>query len=101
MDTSLAKQFDRLPPNDADAEKCLLASLMLAESEAVFEETRAGVTSESFFSADNGIIFNALSDMFDRRQPVDAILLANELTSRGLFEGIGGNAYLGHILDTV
>jgi replicative DNA helicase len=39
--------------------------------------------------------------MYEQNRPIDAVLLREELAKRQLLEEVGGNAYLGAILNTV
>jgi replicative DNA helicase len=79
----ISKQFDRLPPHSLDAEKCLLASMML-EKEIIGLAVQI-TDREAFFQADHQIIYDVLV----------------KLGKRQLLEEIGGSAYLGEILNTV
>lgn len=99
VDPYLARQFDRLPPHSYEAEMCLLASMMLDKDVA----TRAMqvVDRDDFFQADHQLIFDVLARRYRAGQPVDALLLREELVRRQLLEEVGGNAYLGQILDSV
>jgi replicative DNA helicase len=94
-----AGQFDRLPPHSLDAERCLLASMML-EKEIIGQAVQI-VTGESFFQADHQIIFDVLLKLYEQNRPIDAVILRDELGKRQLLEEIGGVAYLGQILNTV
>ncbi len=92
-------QFDRLPPHSLDAERCLLASMML-EKEIIGQAVQI-VTAESFFQADHQIIYEVLVKLYEQNRPIDAVILRDELGKRQLLEEIGGVAYLGQILNTV
>jgi replicative DNA helicase len=99
LDSAAARQFERLPPHAIEAEMCLLASMML-DKEMIGEVVQR-VDRDSFFQADHQIIYDVLLKMYEQNRPVDAILLREELGKRQLLEEVGGNAYLGAILNTV
>src|SRR5688500_2225263 len=99
VDTEIARQFERLPPHSIESEMCLLASMML-DKEMVGEIVTV-VDRDAFFQADHQVIFDVLLKMYEQNRPVDAILLREELAKRQLLEEVGGNAYLGQILNTV
>ena len=99
IDSSIASQFDRLPPHSAEAEMCVLASMML-DKELIGQVVQL-IRGEDFFQADHQIIFDVLLKMYEQNRPIDAILLREELGKRQLLEEVGGNAYLGTILNTV
>lgn len=93
---------ERLPPQDLEAEKCVLASLMIAsEPEDVDQIIEVLPKYESFYSADNQIIYSILLEMRRNKKPCDAVLLRAELEKRGLLEEVGGTAYIAQILGTV
>lgn len=99
IDHSLAREFDRLPPHSIDAEKCLLSSMMLDKD--VIGEVGQIIDRDAFFQADHQVIFDVLLKMHRANRPVDAILLREELGKRQLLEEVGGNEYLGEILNTM
>src|SRR3954471_6365308 len=96
---SLAGQFDRLPPSSIEAEKCLIASMML-DKEMIGNVVQI-VDREAFYQADHQILFDILVKLYEQNRPVDAVILKDELAKRGLLEEIGGAAYLGQLLNTV
>ena len=56
---------------------------------------------ESFYRQDHRLVYEALVSLYDRNQPVDLILLRDELKRRGQFEQIGGVDYLTSLADSV
>jgi len=98
-DTSIIRQFDRLPPHSIEAEMCLLASMML-------DKEMCGVAGqlvdrESFYQADHQIIFDVLVKLYEQNRPIDAVIVREELAKRQLLEEVGGVPYLATILNTV
>src|SRR3954468_9802066 len=98
-ESTIAGQFDRLPPHSVEAEMCLLASMML-DKEVVGEVVQI-VTGESFYQADHQIIFDVITGLYEQNRPVDAVILREELGKRQVLDEIGGTAYLGQILSAV
>ncbi len=99
MDSSVARQFERLPPHAIEAEMCLLASMML-EKDIIGQAVQI-IDRESFFQADHQIIYDVLVKLYEQNRPIDAVILRDELGKRQLLEEVGGQAYLGQILNTV
>ena len=93
--------FDRLPPHSIDAEKCLIASLMLCDSPVVFATVKSLVKGGDFFQADHQIIFDELMRMQSAGVAIDAVTLVNALDARKLLDEIGGRAYVGEILQSI
>jgi replicative DNA helicase len=96
---SLAGQFDRLPPSSIEAEKCLLASLMLDRD--MVGQVVSLIDRDSFYQADHQIIFDVIIKLYEQNRPIDTVILYEELAKRQLLDEIGGSGYLGEILGTV
>jgi replicative DNA helicase len=99
MDSSIARQFERLPPHSIEAEMCLLASMML-DKEMIGQVVQI-VDREGFYQADHQILFDILVKLYEQNRPVDTIILRDELMKRQLLDEIGGTAYLAQLLSTV
>jgi replicative DNA helicase len=99
VDSSLASQFDRLPPSSIEGEMCLLASMMLDKE--MIGNVVGLVDREAFYQADHQIIFDVLLKLYEQNKPIDAIILRDELNKRQLLDEVGGAAYLGQILNQV
>jgi replicative DNA helicase len=99
IDSSVTKQFDKLPPHAIDAEMCLLASMML-DKEMIGQVVQI-VDRESFFQADHQIIYDVLVKLYEQNRSIDAVILREELIKRQLLEEVGGIQYLAEILNRV
>lgn len=98
---ALAGQFDRLPPHSVEAEMCLLAAMLLDTTKEMVGQIAQLVDRESFFQADHQIIFDVIVKLYEQNKPIDALILREELSKRGLLEEIGGIAYLAQIVSSV
>src|SRR2546423_5914090 len=96
---SLTSQFDRLPPSSIEAERCLIASMML-DKEMIGNVVQI-IDREAFYQADHQILWDILVKLYEQNRPVDAVILRDELMKRQLLEEVGGTAYLGQILSAV
>ncbi|MGF1633300.1 MAG: replicative DNA helicase [Phycisphaerae bacterium] len=94
-----ALPFDRLPPHSIDAEKCLLASMML-DRECIGEVVQQ-VSRDAFYLADHQIIFDILLKLYEKNDPVDAVILRDELRKRQQLDEVGGTGYIAEILGTI
>jgi replicative DNA helicase len=93
------QQFTRLPPHSLEAEMCLLASMML-DKDIVGQAVQI-IDRDSFFQADHQVVYDVLVKLYEQNRPIDAVILCEELNKRQLLEEIGGQAYIGQILNTV
>ncbi len=94
-DRIAARSADRLPPQSLEAEMSLLGSLML-NREAVGDVIHIVHKTDAhwFYRPDHRLIFETLVDLYDQNQPIDLVILRNELQRRGLLEQVGGAEYL-------
>src|SRR5262249_2821999 len=86
--------LDRLP-QALEAERAVLGS-MLRDNEVIGDLVQI-VRAESFYLDAHQRIFQAIISLYDPGQPVDTVVLAEELIRRGDVENIGGPAYLGEL----
>src|SRR6516225_2936454 len=88
---------ERLPPQSRQAEQCVLGS-MLREN-GVIGDVLQSIRVDDLYADAHQKIFKAIISLYDRGQPVDLVLLAEELKNQNQIEDIGGYAYLGEIWD--
>jgi replicative DNA helicase len=99
IDSETARQFDRLPPSAIEAERSMLASMMLDKE--LIGQVAGLVDREALYQADHQIIFDVLLRLYEQNRPVDALIVREELSKRQLLDEVGGTAYLGAILSSV
>ncbi len=93
------KTGTRIPPHNIDSEKALLGSMML-RPEAI-EEIMDIITPESFYSEKHRIIFEAMTELFQKHEPIDLLTLTSRLSEKNQLEQIGGNSYLTELVNLV
>jgi replicative DNA helicase len=82
----------RLPPQNVDAEKALLGSILL-KANAMYDIADS-VTPEHFYAAKHGMIFGAMMGLFEKGEPIDIVTLSSKLKEIKKLETVGGTAYL-------
>src|SRR5262245_269671 len=93
---------DRLPPNSTEAEQGVLGCILLSPNECMGEcLTKLKNGSEVFYDLRHQTIFDAMAEMFDKREAIDIITLQQRLKDRQLLEQVGGIAYLSGLSDVV
>ncbi|HKI16742.1 MAG TPA: DnaB-like helicase N-terminal domain-containing protein, partial [Isosphaeraceae bacterium] len=90
---------DRLPPQNLEAEKSLLGSILWDNE--ILHDVVAIIKAEDFYRDTHQVIFAAIRDMYEGRRGIDAVTLAEELEKRGQFEQVGGNEMLAEITGSV
>ncbi len=84
-------------PHNLEAEQALLGGLLLDPEQFDFIEGK--VTEEDFFAPTHGMIFAAMQSLRKRRQPIDPVLLRNELKAVGRLDAVGGVTGLAALTD--
>ncbi len=94
----VALPHGRVPPHNLDAEKSLLGGVLL-DSQA-FAEVVEIVRAEEFYRDAHRKVFEAMSALFARSQPIDRITVKDELTAMGAFQAVGGDEFI-DLLDKI
>ncbi len=91
--------LDRLPPQNLEAERAVLGSILL--DSRTFDDVAAIVGLDDFYAEANAELFRTLAAMIDDRIPVDAMTLLDRLESAGRLESVGGASYLAEVAQSV
>ncbi|MDB5069573.1 MAG: replicative helicase [Candidatus Eremiobacteraeota bacterium] len=94
-----ASTVDRIPPSNLEAEMALLGAILV--DRGLFESVTAIVQPSHFYASLHESIYLALYALYEQREPLDKVALAEELRNRGMLDKIGGMAYLNSLMDTV
>ncbi|MEI6532201.1 MAG: replicative DNA helicase [Candidatus Roizmanbacteria bacterium] len=89
----------KLPPQDLDAERSVLGSILLDSSaiHLVSEFLRP----EFFYTLQHQYIYESMLRLFEAQQPIDVVTLKNQLQKDGQVKDMGGLAYLSEIINSV
>lgn len=89
---------ERIPPQNLEAEKNVLGSLML-DAQA-FDVIQSIVRADDFYKTAHRIIFEIIVELNAKSEAVDLLTVTHTLQSRQLLEQIGGAQYLAEILES-
>ncbi|MGI6176845.1 MAG: replicative DNA helicase [Eubacterium sp.] len=89
----------RIPPHDSEAEKSLLACIMLNSN--AFGDVAGIVKASDFYDKAHQEIFEAMAKLDLEGQTIDAVTVANELKKRGSLKIAGGTPYLADLMTAV
>jgi replicative DNA helicase len=97
MPTAIAS--DRTVPQNLEAERALLGSILLDPSalNAVLEV----LGKDDFYSEAHRIAFEKMVEISEKSRTIDLVTLSEELSREGLLEKAGGAAYLAALTDGV
>lgn len=82
----------RVPPHNLDAEASVLGSVLL-DSE-VLDRLEGLIAADAFYKESHRKIWEAMTLLRSRRDPVDLVTLSEQLRMAGELENIGGLSYL-------
>jgi replicative DNA helicase len=89
----------KLPPQDLEAEKSILGSLMI-DNYAITKVADV-LAPADFYSSTNKKIYQITLDLFQKSQPIDIVSVTNILESRKQLSDVGGSSYLTDLINTV
>lgn len=92
-------QFDNLPPQNLDAEKSVLGSILL-DKEALIKIADL-LQPDDFYNDKHALIYSSILELFRRHEPIDVLTISNLLTSSGKLDEIGGSSYLSELVEAV
>ncbi|HVX30949.1 MAG TPA: replicative DNA helicase [Nitrolancea sp.] len=95
----MVETLEKLPPSNLEAEQSVLGSLLI-DRDAVIR-IASFLKPSDFYSSGNGIIYEAILDLYNRRVPPDFVTVVDELTRRERLQEVGGVAYLTELINTV
>jgi replicative DNA helicase len=98
-DFSTQKKGIRVPPQDIEAEKSLLGSLMI-DKDAIIKIADFFRT-EDFYKKNHQEIYQAIEELFSKSEPIDLISVSSRLKEKNKLEEVGGVGYLTELVNTV
>ncbi|BBH23411.1 replicative DNA helicase [Paenibacillus baekrokdamisoli] len=91
--------FDRVPPQNVEAEQAVLGAILL-QSEALITSMER-LRNEDFYNSAHQLIFEAMVELGEASQPIDLVTLTAYLQDRHQLEEIGGVSYLARLANSV
>ncbi len=99
QEAPLASLKIRVPPHNLDAEMALLGSVML-RPDAIYEIMDL-VSTDSFYFDKHRTIYEAMLELFSKREPIDLLSLSSKLKEKSLLERVGGSTFLTELTSVV
>src|SRR5688500_7553459 len=96
----LRSRAERVPPHNEDAEQAVLGAMMLS-GEAIAQVADLGLTAEGFYRRAHRTIFESLTEIYARGEPVDQVTTVEELRRKDVLDAVGGALYIQTLLETV
>lgn len=86
-------------PQNAEAEASLLGALLI-DSDAIVK-IADNLSTKDFFDKRNERIYEAMVQLYEHRQAIDVLTLANQLKNNGVLDMVGGPSYLTELTNFV
>lgn len=96
----LASLFEQLPPHAIEAEMSLLGSMLL-DPQVVGDVVMLIKEGEDFYKPANGIIFDAMLELYEANTALDVVQLNQMLADRDVLDAVGGVEYLVELANAV
>jgi replicative DNA helicase len=89
----------RTLPHNLEAERSVLGAILIDNH--TFNLAAAVMTGQAFFRDAHRRIFERMTDLSERNQPIDLVTLKDALERTGELEEVGGPAYIASLVDGV
>jgi replicative DNA helicase len=94
-----AKNIEKIPPQNIEAEQSLLGALML-DPEAIFKVVDF-LTTKDFYKKAHQDIYDGMITLLNRREAIDVLSVSAHLKEKNLLKEIGGKSYLTSLVNSV
>lgn len=90
---------EKLPPHDVEAEEAVIGSLLIDGD--TINRVAGVIKPEDFFRERNRWCFDACMALYQRGDAINQVAVAHELNVHDRLDGVGGPAYLSHLVAVV
>jgi len=99
LSSAMPSSPDRLPPQSIEAEQSVLGSLLI-DKEAV-TKVADFLRPPDFYRDVHGMAYEAMLELYERKEPIDLLSLANRLEEKKQLDAVGGRSYLSSLANMV
>jgi replicative DNA helicase len=94
-----AVDFDRIPPHDLEAERCVLGACML--DDRAIDAALDHLKTDAFHQPGHRLVFSAICTLRERQEPCDMVTVSSLLQTQNKIELAGGAAYIAGLASAV
>lgn len=91
--------FDRVPPQNIEAEQAVLGAVLLDSDALVTVMER--IHTEDFYKAAHQLIFEVMVELAEEQEPIDLVTITSRLQDKKQLEEVGGVSYLTQLANAV
>ena len=89
----------KLPPQSVETEQSLLGCLLIDKDAMI--RIADTLTEKDFYKDSHRNIFEAMKELYNRREPIDILTLSNRLSEKNHLDVVGGRTYLAQLSNSV
>lgn len=89
----------RIPPSSLEAEQSVLGALLIDKDSAV--AVMPFLRGEHFYNEKHQVIYEAITELYDLREPVDVVTVSEKLKNKKSLKRVGGATYLTELVNQV
>ncbi len=89
----------KLPPQDIEAERSVLGSLMLDKNAII--KIADILSAQDFYQPHHQKIYESVMDLFEKGEPIDVLTVSNRLKEKKELKLVGGEGYLTELIEAV
>ncbi|MGI8579790.1 MAG: replicative DNA helicase [Solirubrobacteraceae bacterium] len=79
-----------IPPHNLEAEQSVLGAILLSERSIYSLAIEEGLRPEDFYRDQHGRVFEAMLDLYNAGEPIDALTVTDRLRQAGALDDVGG-----------
>ncbi len=92
----MASTTNRIPPQNLDAERALLGSLLLKPD--AIHDISDSISKDAFYAQKHRVIFETMLELATRGEPIDLLSITTRLTDQNLLEQAGSRSYVAELI---
>ena len=96
---SMSGDITKIPPQNLEAESSLLGAILM-DKETLMKVADI-VVADDFYKDAHQLVFEAMTDLSERREPIDILSVGNRLEETKKLEAAGGRSYLLNLVNSV
>jgi replicative DNA helicase len=89
----------RVPPHSQEAEESVIGSVLI-DREAI-SDVAEFLRPEHFYREAHGLVFEAMMDLYQEREPIDVVTIAEQLKKKHALKKVGGSTWLAELAEKV
>jgi replicative DNA helicase len=89
----------KIPPHSIEAEKSTLGAILVDQDSLI--KVVDMIEADDFYDKSNSVIYEAITDLFNKRTTIDIITISTLLSDKDQLEQVGGTAYIASLADEV